>query len=96
MTQNQDSSLWDKIWKDKTGNVVLWQNPNLPLWSWITTTAFGYFIKRGYIAQVLDILALGSLITWAYLEARSGVNFFRRFLGILVLVYLFITHILVS
>jgi len=39
----------------------------------------------GKINTVLDVLANGSLFTWAWLELFQGVNYFRRALGLIVL-----------
>ena len=40
----------------------------------------------GRINLGLDVIAFGSLFIWAGLELFQGVNYFRRALGLLVLV----------
>jgi hypothetical protein len=35
----------------------------------------------------LDAIAFGSLFTWAWLELFQGVNYFRRALGFIVLLF---------
>lgn len=94
MTQIKQRNLWDKTWKDKAGYVVLWQNPNIPLWLWIFASILKIFIKHGYLMRMLDVLALGSLFTWAYLELADGVNYFRRILGAGVLIYIIFSRTL--
>jgi hypothetical protein len=41
----------------------------------------------------LDVLAFGSLFTWAWEELFQGVNYFRRALGFLVLFGLIVSKI---
>jgi hypothetical protein len=41
----------------------------------------------------LEVLAFGSLFTWAWEELFQGVNYFRRALGLLVLVSLIASKI---
>ncbi len=35
---------------------------------------------------MLDVVANGSLFTWAWMELFQGVNYFRRSLGLIVLI----------
>lgn len=79
-------SLWDKTWKDKNGNIVLWQRPNIWLivWAVLTTVSLFFF---GIAANVLAIISHASLLVWSMLEIFRGINYFRRFLGVLVLLY---------
>lgn len=76
----------DKIIKDNNGRVVLWQNPNLALWSWIVLKLFGLVLENGRIKSGIEQLATATLFTWAFLEATKGVNYFRRSAGLAVLV----------
>ena len=83
MMQN---TLVDKTFRDNDGNIVLAQMPNLPLIVWIVTSLLSLIVTSGKINTVLDLVAYGSLFTWAWLELFQGVNYFRRALGLVVLI----------
>lgn len=80
------SEVWDRFWKDKHGKVVLWQNPNIPLWTWIIATALTYLLPTGKPQDIAKIIAFGAIFAWSWLEISSGVNYFRRTLGLIVLI----------
>nr|WP_223805582.1 hypothetical protein [Pseudanabaena sp. UWO310] len=42
-------------------------------------------VTTGKVNSGLSLLAFGALFTWAWLELFDGVNYFRRLLGLLVL-----------
>ena len=73
-------SLWDKIWKNNRGEVVIYQRPNLPLIGRMVLTAGSLFLD-GRPADVAWYAGLLSLAVWAGLELLQGVNYFRRALG---------------
>jgi hypothetical protein len=89
LTQKQDRmvkrSLWDKTWKDRRGKVVIWQTPNIPLIGWAVLT-FLSLLFSGRQADIFSWLGSASLIIWSLLEISKGANYFRRALGLLVLV----------
>lgn len=85
-------SFWEKCIKDKHGKVVLWQMPNVPLWGWIISTVLAYVFSKGKAHNLFQILAFGSLFAWAYLEITSGINYFRRVLGAIVLIVIIINQ----
>ncbi|MBW4451009.1 MAG: hypothetical protein KME38_30370 [Spirirestis rafaelensis WJT71-NPBG6] len=80
------NTLFDKIFRDSDGNIVLAQMPNLPIIVWITASLLKLVFTTGDINTGLDALAFGSLFTWAWLELFQGVNYFRRALGLGVLI----------
>ncbi len=80
------TTLVDKTFRDNDGNIVLAQMPNLPLIVWIVTSLLTLIVTSGKINTVLDLVAYGSLFTWAWLELFQGVNYFRRALGLVVLI----------
>ena len=82
----KENTLFDKIFRDSNGNIVIAQKPNLPLIVWIVTSILALIFTSGKINTVLDLLAYGSLFTWAWLELFQGVNYFRRTLGLVVLI----------
>jgi len=87
MMQN---TLVDKTFRDNEGNIVIAQMPNLPLIVWIVTSLLTLVFPSGKINILLDLVAYGSLFTWAWLELFQGVNYFRRALGLVVLVGLIV------
>jgi hypothetical protein len=99
LTQKQNRSvnrsLWDKIWKDRRGQVVIWQTPNIPLIGWAVLT-FLSLLFSGRQADIFSWLGSASLFVWSLLEIFRGANYFRRALGVLVFamaIMLFIKNI---
>jgi hypothetical protein len=86
-------SFSEKFWDDKQGNFVVWQKPNIWLWTWIVTLVIGWFIPYGGFEKFVGLISLIALAIWAILEVYSGVNYFRRTLGVLVLLMLILAHI---
>ena len=80
------NTLFDQIFRDSDGNIVIAQMPNLPIIVWITASLLKLVFPTGEINTGLDALAFGSLFTWAWLELFQGVNYFRRALGLGVLI----------
>lgn len=80
------NTLVDKTFRDSDGKIVIAQMPNLPLIVWIVTSILALIFTTGKINTVLDVVANGSLFTWAWLELFQGVNYFRRALGLFVLI----------
>jgi hypothetical protein len=78
--------FWDEFWKDREGRVVIWQTPNAWLIGWAVSTFISLFLT-GRPADVLTWLGEASLIIWALLEIFKGANYFRRLLGLVVLVF---------
>jgi len=62
------------------------QPPNLPLIVTIAASLLKLVLTTGEINTALDLLAFGSLFTWAWEELFQGVNYFRRALGFCVLI----------
>ncbi|MCC5657042.1 hypothetical protein LC608_08580 [Nostoc sp. XA010] len=84
------NTLVDKTFRDNEGNIVIAQMPNLPLIVGIVTSLLTVVFTSGKINTLLDLVAYGSLFTWAWLELFQGVNYFRRALGLVVLVGLIV------
>lgn len=81
-----EPTLFDRFFRDSEGNIVIGQKPNLPILIWLSTTALQSFNFGGKIQTGLELVSFGILFTWAYLEIFQGVNYFRRSLGVVVLV----------
>ncbi len=76
--------LWDKFWKDKDGEVVVYQHPNALLIAWLALTLASLF-TTGTLADILWYVALAILAACGLLEIAKGVNYLRRAFGVFVL-----------
>ena len=81
-----NNTLFDKTFRDSNGEIVIAQMPNLPIIVWIAASLLKLIFPSGEINTGLDLLAFGSLFTWAWLELFQGVNYFRRTLGLVVFI----------
>lgn len=81
-----ESTLFDRTFRDSEGNIVIAQLPNLPLIVWGVATSLQLLPTSGKVHTGLDLIAFGSLFTWAWQELFDGVNYFRRALGAIVLI----------
>lgn len=88
-----EDTLFDRTFRDSEGNVVIAQPPNLPLIIWIVASLLKLIVTTGKINLGLDLVAFGTLFTWAWEELFQGVNYFRRALGLIVLVGLIASKI---
>lgn len=72
------------FFKDKQGKLVIGQLPNKPL-----LVALGLYVLRYFPNQTTQLISRWGvsivLIYWAFLEITSGVNSWRRLLGVIVL-----------
>lgn len=81
-----ENTLFDQFFRDDEGNIVIAQPPNLPLIIGVTASLLQIIFSTGEINLGLGLIAFGSLFTWAWEELFQGVNYFRRALGLFVLV----------
>ena len=79
-------SLFDKTFRDSDGQIAIAQMPNLPILVWVGAVLLKLIFTSGQIYLLLDTIAFGTLFTWAWEELFQGVNYFRRGLGLLVLI----------
>ena len=81
-----ENTLFDRTFRDSEGKIVIAQMPNLPLIVGIVASLSTLLVTTGKINLGLDLVAFGSLFTWAWQELFQGVNYFRRALGLIGLV----------
>ncbi|HEX7632996.1 MAG TPA: hypothetical protein VF401_01575 [Candidatus Saccharimonadales bacterium] len=79
-----NQTFWDKFWKDKHGDVVVYQRPNAWIIGWLVLAIIAAFTYGGF-SHAISKIATVVLIIWSLLELFQGVNYFRRTLGLLVL-----------
>ena len=73
----------DWLFRDReTGEIVIAQAPNLPLWLTIGALLVRALVPDGRWHDVLTYLFLGGLVWWAADELVRGVNPWRRVLGV--------------
>lgn len=83
--EGTEDTLFNRTFRDNDGNLTIAQMPNLPILIWLAATLLALLITSGNFHRGLDALAFGSLFTWAWQELFQGVNYFRRLLGLIVL-----------
>lgn len=81
-----ENTLFDRTFRDSEGKIVLAQMPNPPILVWVVASLLQLIFTSGKIHTGLDLVAFGSLFTWGWQELFQGVNYFRRTLGLVVLV----------
>lgn len=80
------NTFFDTVFRDSNGKIVIAEVPNPPLIVWVAASLLQLVFTTGTWNRVFDALAFGSLFTWAWLELFQGVNYFRRALGLTVLI----------
>lgn len=80
-----EDTLFNRTFRDSDGNIVIAQMPNLPILVWLAATLLELLVTTGNFHRGLDAVAFGSLFTWAWQELFQGVNYFRRSIGLVVL-----------
>ncbi len=83
------SKLKNKIgrfFKDKNGKWTIIQFPNALLFIWIVLTIVLWVIGQSEFVAILRLFQAIVLVSWALLEFIDGDSYFRRTLGLLILV----------
>ena len=81
MSQKQ-RSFSDRFWNNKNGEFVVWQRPNPLLWIWIVTVVLGLFLPAGDLAGAVSLIGKIAIVMWGLLEVLWGASYFRRLLGL--------------
>ena len=85
-TPQRHSALSRFFRNPETGQVVVVQMPNIPLWLFLAATVARTLVHpKGAAGTALSIVAAVSLAVWAVLEIVRGDSPFRRVLGAVVL-----------
>lgn len=77
-------SLIDKFIRDKDGQVVVFEKPNLPIIVWVVFTVIAK-ISSGTIERTAEHMAFGAILIWSCMEIFAGRSYFRRLLGLTIL-----------
>jgi hypothetical protein len=52
-----------------------------------------HILPYGQLNFAAALVSFGALFTWSYLEIRHGVNYFRRSVGAIVLVWIILSRL---
>ena len=86
----KEPTLFDRIFRDSEGNIVIAQMPNLPLLVGLAATLLHFVLPISNVQTTSGLVGFGALFTWAWQELFEGVNYFRRSLGLIGLVSLIV------
>src|SRR3954452_219019 len=71
----------------ETGEVVVAQMPNIPLWVFLAATVTRLLLHpTGTLGTIVSVVGTVGLVVWAALEIIRGESPFRRALGAVVMV----------
>jgi hypothetical protein len=76
-----------KFFGNNYGRIVLWQTPNVPLIVWFGCNVANWLIASRGLSLVLHEIGTVALVIWAVLELGRGESYFRRTLGLVVLIW---------
>lgn len=89
----QHPSPISKFWKDKEGNIAVFQVFNLALIIWLVASVGSKLFEHGTVHNLMTTIAFGALFTWAYLEITKGDSYFRRVLGMLIMMLIIVNRL---
>lgn len=83
----------DKCFRDKEGRIAIFQPPNTPLILWFVCVVLNRFTAdSSTFHKTIEVVGFGALFTWAWLEIFYGTNYFRRFMGMFILLFSVLLH----
>lgn len=78
-------SIWDKIWRDKEGDVVIFQWPNVWIIGWAAANFISLVSPTRGLSKITWWIGFVFIMVWALLEIFKGTNYFRRGLGLIIM-----------
>lgn len=85
MSTSKSKHFIKKCFCDHEGRLVLFQLPNLPFSVWFGSLVITS-VTSGTVNRVFEVVSFGALFTWAWLEIFKGDSYFRRVLGLIVMI----------
>ena len=76
----------EKCYKNDKGKVTLAEIPNLPVIVWLVCVIIQKVVSTGTLHDLAGVIGFGAVFTFAWMELFDGSNYFRRLLGLIVLV----------
>ncbi len=83
-----ENTLLNRVFRNSEGEIIIIQKPNLAFLIWTLASLLKLVFTTGRINLGLEMVAFASLFSWAWGELFEGVNYFRRGLGLLVIIAL--------
>ena len=84
---SQHSPLSSFFRNPESGEVVVAQMPNVPLWVFLAATAMRLLVHpTGTLGTTVSVIGTAGLVVWAVLEIIGGDSPFRRVLGAVVVI----------
>jgi hypothetical protein len=87
MNTKVPQAAFKKFFAGKNGKIVIWQKPNFLLIGWFIFLVSSKLISNKTFKTDLSFISFVFLALWAVLEIFRGDSYFRRFLGLVVLVW---------
>lgn len=87
LPQKTSQSFWQRVWQDSQGRTVIYQRPNIWIICWAIFEVMTSLGPGKRVADIASAVAMVFLVIWSLLEIFRGVNYFRRVLGMLVLLF---------
>lgn len=83
-------TVLQNFFKDKDDTIVIGQWPNIPIIGWLIFKVASMLANDTRLEAGFSTISTAFLFTWAFLEIQSGVNYFRKLLGLVVMTALVI------
>lgn len=82
------------LFQDNTGNYIVAQPPNLPVYIMLIGIIGTHLFVNGKLHTFFDLLLFGAAFLWSYLEIHFGEAGIRRVMGAVVMVGIFASKLL--
>lgn len=82
-----------RFFRNARGDIVVWQLPNVPLLGWFIFALAAHIASGHHLHAAFSFVSSAFLCVWAYLELVQGASYFRRFLGLSVLLAILVSHL---
>jgi hypothetical protein len=84
--KQEKRSLWNKFWYSPSGKLSLIELPNIPLLLAALCWIASILMKQSSFHHLFSELQFGFLFVWSWLEITKGESYFRKVLGLTVLI----------
>ena len=82
-------TFYDKCFKDKQGKIALTEQANAPIIVAVISAIPALLVSGNIFGTIAALVSFGAFFTWSWLEIFDGVNYFRRVLGVVVMIVTF-------
>jgi hypothetical protein len=81
-----EETLWDKIWRNDEGDIVIFQWPNVWLIAWAIANFISVVSPTRGLSKITWWIGFVLIVIWSLLEIFRGADYFRRAFGLIVLI----------